>query len=125
MPLSAFAGLALLLASVGLYGVLSQLVAQRTQEIGIHMALGAQKTGVLLLIVRQGMVLAGAGIGGDLIAAWFLTRFLRSLLYRPDANDALTLAAVSLLLLFSAFLAAYIPARRAARVDPTVALRYE
>ncbi len=123
--LGVFAGLALLLASVGLYGVLSQLVAQRTHEIGIRMALGAQKADVLLLIVRQGMVLAGLGITAGLAAAWFLTRFLRSLLYRPDANDILTLAGVSFLLLFAAFLAAYIPARRAARVDPTVVLRYE
>jgi len=125
LPLSAFAGLALLLASVGLYGVLSQLVAQRTQEIGIGMALGARKADVLMLIVRQGIVLTGIGIIAGLVAAWLLTRFLRSLLYRPDANDTLTLAAVSFLLLFAAFLAANIPARRAARVDPTVALRYE
>lgn len=121
----AFAGLALLLACVGLYGVLAQFVGQRTQEIGIRMALGAQKVDVLLLILREGMTLVALGIAGGLLAAWFLQRFIRTLLYRQEINDAVTLMAVSSLLLISALLAVYIPARRATRLNPTVTLRYE
>jgi len=123
--LGTFAGLALLLAGVGLYGVLSQLTAQRTQEFGVRMALGAQRRDVLTLVVRQGMVLTVAGLAGGLIAALCLTRFLSSLLYGVKATDLSTLAGVSLLLVVVAFLATYLPARRAAKIDPMVALRYE
>lgn len=123
--LGAFAALALLLASVGLYGVLSQLIAQRTQEFGIRMAVGAQKRDVLALVIRQGMVLTIAGLAAGLGAALGLTRFLSGMLYGIKPADARTLATVSLLLAVVAFLATFIPARRAAHVDPMVALRYE
>ncbi len=123
--LGTFAGFALLLASVGLYGVLAQLVAQRTQEIGVRMALGAQRRDVLGLIVRQGTLLAVGGIGAGLVVSWLLTQLLVSLLYGVKPTDPWTLAAVSLLLLLVALFATYIPARRAAKVDPVVALRYE
>ncbi len=120
-----FAGLALSLAGVGLYGVLSQLTGQRTQEFGVRMALGARKQDVLALVMRQGMLLTGAGLAAGLTLAFGLTRFLSSLLYGVKATDPWILAGVSLLLLLIAFLATYLPARRAARVDPMIALRYE
>lgn len=123
--LGAFAGLALLLAGVGLYGVLSQSIVQRTQEFGIRMALGAQKGDVLRLVVRQGLVLTGTGLILGIAAALYLTRSLSSLLYSVKAADAWTLACVSPVLLLVAFLATYIPAHRAMKVDPMVALRYE
>ncbi len=121
----AFAALALLLAAVGLYGVLAQLVAQRTQEIGIRMALGARTTDVLAAIVREGMLPVGAGLAFGLGAALLLTRFLAALLYGVQAADPLILTGVSAVLLLVALLATYIPARRAASVDPMVALRNE
>lgn len=123
--LGAFAGLALLLAGVGLYGVLSQSITQRTQEFGVRMALGAQKRDVLALVVRQGMVLTVAGLAVGLAVALSLTRFLRSLLYGVGPADQWVLGGVSALLLAVAFFATYLPARRAAKVDPMVALRYE
>lgn len=125
MLLTGFAGLALLLAAIGIYGVMSYVVGQRTQEIGIRMALGAQRAHVLRLILSRGvkMALLGAGIG--LLAALALSRLIRQLLYGVSPADPLTFAAVALLLLFIALLACYLPARRAASVNPTLALRCE
>ena len=120
-----FAGLALLLALVGLYGVLSQLVGQRTQEIGIRMALGAQRRQVLGAIVKEGMLLAGIGAAIGLLASAWLTRFLGSLLYGVKAQDPATLLGVAAVSIAAAFLATYLPARRASRVDPMISLRWE
>lgn len=123
--MAVFAGLALVLAAVGLYGVTSYLVAERTHEIGIRMALGAQKTDVLRLVVGKGMGLALAGVGVGIALALGLMRFLSSLLYGITPTDPLTFIVVSLILIAVALLACYIPARRATKVDPMVALRHE
>jgi putative ABC transport system permease protein len=123
--MGAFAGFALLLAVIGLYGVLAHWVAQRTQEIGIRMALGAQASDVLGLIMRQGMLLAGIGAGLGLLAALLLARFLGSLLYGVRPEDPLILGAVLLTLIVAALLATYVPARRATRVNPIDSLRAE
>ena len=128
MLLGAFAGLALLLASVGIYGMISYSVTQREQEIGIRMALGADKSGVLRVFIGQELKLVLSGIAIGTIGALVLTRTLRSfshLLYGVGSEDPLTFAAVSIVLIAVAVLAGYIPARRAAKVDPMVALRYE
>ena len=123
--LGIFAGIALLLASVGLYGVISYLVAQRTHEIGIRMALGAQKSDVLRLVVGQGMVLTSIGIVVGLVGALAITRLLASMLYQVGATDPATFGSLAALLAVIALLACYMPARRAARVNPIEALRYE
>jgi len=120
-----FAALALILATIGIYGVMSYIVSGRTQEIGIRIALGAQRADVFKLVVGQGMALAGAGLAVGLIAAAGLTRFLSSMLFHVKAFDPLTYVAVTVLLGGVALLACYIPARRATRVDPLKALRYE
>ena len=123
--LGSFAGLALLLAAVGLYGVLSYGVSQRTSEIGIRLALGADARDVRLLILKQGMLPAVIGVGFGLLAAICVTRVLSTLLFHLEPNDPLTFAGVTLLLLIVSGLACYLPAIRATRIDPTVALRAE
>lgn len=125
MLLTIFAATAMLLAAIGLYGVMSYSVAQRTKEIGVRMALGANRPEVLALVVKRGMLLVGIGIAAGVVLALALSRLIAGMLFGITATDPLTIIGVAVLLGAVAFVANYLPARRAASVDPMVALRYE
>jgi ABC-type antimicrobial peptide transport system, permease component len=121
----AFGILAVALAAIGLYGVMSYAVGQRTREIGVRMALGAQRVDVLAMVLRQSMTLVAAGLAAGVLGALALTRLLREALYGLTPTDPKTYAGVSLLFVTVALAAAYLPARRAVRIDPVTALRHE
>jgi len=123
--LSAFATLALLLAALGIYGVISYSVSQRTRELGIRIALGATQDRVMRLVLGHGLMLTVVGVSVGLLGAYWLTRVVAALLYGVEATDVVTFAGVALVLLGVASLASYLPARRAARVDPVIAMRAE
>jgi putative ABC transport system permease protein len=120
-----FGGLALVLASIGIYGVMSYSVVERTREIGIRMAMGAQPEDVLKLILKQGAALIACGLALGIVAAYGLTRLISSFLFRVNANDSATFVGISLLLGIVALIACFIPARRATKIDPMISLRYE
>ena len=125
LVLGGFAGIALVLATIGIYGVMAYLVNQGTREIGIRMALGASQRNILTLVVRRGIALALTGVMIGLAGAFLFTRLIRSLLFGVEATDPITFAVISLLLFLVALLASYIPARRASRIDRMVSLRCE
>jgi putative ABC transport system permease protein len=119
------AAAAMTLAAIGLYGVISYMVTQRSQEIGIRVALGGQQRDILKLIMSHGLMLTSIGIVSGLIAAVFLTQLMSGILYGVSPDDPVTFAGIAVLLAIVAMLACYLPARRATRVDPMIALRYE
>jgi ABC-type antimicrobial peptide transport system permease subunit len=123
--LSIAGSMALLLGIVGIYGVISYSVAQRTREVGIRMALGAQRQSLIALFVRQGMLLTGVGVVCGLVAAFITMRLMSSLLFNVSPVDPLTYAAITVVVVVIAYLACYLPSRRAATVDPVNALRAE
>jgi putative ABC transport system permease protein len=123
--LGTFGAMALVLTCIGLYGVMSYTVVQQTREMGIRLALGADRDVILRMVVGSGLLLSGIGIGIGLAASVLLTRLIASLLYGVSPSDPLTFLAVPVALMAMATLASYLPARRAAKVDPMVALRYE
>jgi ABC-type antimicrobial peptide transport system permease subunit len=123
--LGIFAALALILSCVGIYGVISHVVGQRTHEIGVRMALGAQRRDVMRLVLGEGARMALMGVAAGVAAAWGLTRLMEDELFGVTAHDPLTFAAVAILLTLVALLACYLPARHAVRVDPMTALRHE
>jgi len=125
MLLALFAGIALLLAAVGIYGLIAYSVAQRTHEIGVRMALGAARSDVVRMVVRQGASLAVIGIAIGLVGAFALTRLLKTMLFGVGATDVLTFTAAPLGIMLVVLLATFVPALRATRVSPVVALRYE
>jgi len=122
---AAFAITALLLAALGIYGVISYLVSERTQEIGIRLALGAQRGKIMAMVLRQGLGLAMAGAALGLVGSVIVSHLMAGLLYGVRPTDPVTFVGVAILLIGIALLACYIPARRAMRVDPIIALRYE
>jgi ABC-type antimicrobial peptide transport system permease subunit len=122
---AAFAVTALLLAALGIYGVISYIVGERTRDIGIRLALGAQRGKIMAMVLRQGLVLAMAGAGVGLVGSVIVSHLMAGLLYGVSPTDLLTFAGVTLVLTAVALAACYIPARRAMRVDPLVALHYE
>jgi ABC-type antimicrobial peptide transport system permease subunit len=123
--LAVFASIALVLATIGIYGVMAYLVNQGTRELGIRIALGASPRNILNLVFRQGMALAFAGVTLGLTASFLLTQLIRSLLFGVRATDPITFAGISFLLAIITLLACYIPAQRAARIDPLISLRCE
>lgn len=122
---ASFAAVALVLAAIGIYGVMAFVVAQRRHEIGLRIAFGASQDHVLSFVLREGLALAASGLGIGLVGAYFVGRVLNGLLYGVGTLDSIALGAVAVTLFAAAFFACYIPARRAARVDPIEALRYE